>query len=90
MKLKIKENMLITLKRKTWYYETSDHNARRKDGYPAGGFLDKDEKLLVCEIKKAKTGTLKMKSLHRTKNTVYMFFDEKDANYFFKTTNTCN
>ena len=82
--------MLITLKRKTWYYETNDPKKRRKDGYPSGGFLDMDEKLLVCEVKKIKTGALKMKSLHCTKNTIYMFFDEKDASYFFKATNTCN
>ena len=82
--------MLITLKRKTWYYETDDIKARRKDGYPAGGFLDRDEKLLVCEVKKIKSGTLKVKSLHYGKNTVYMFFDEKDASFFFKELNACN
>ena len=82
--------MLITLKRKTWYYETNDPKTRRKDGYPAGGFLDKGEQLLVCEIKKIKKGALKIKALHYTKNNVYMIFDKENTSYFFEAINTCN
>tara|TARA_B100000927_G_scaffold259124_1_gene227935 strand:+ start:167 stop:439 length:273 start_codon:yes stop_codon:yes gene_type:complete len=90
MNLKIKENMLISLKVKTWYYETSDIKKRRKDGYPAGGFLDRGEHLLVCEIKKRKKGVLKIKALHRTKNNVYIIFEKGNESYFFEAINTCN
>tara|TARA_S200000501_G_C20438721_1_gene575591 strand:+ start:295 stop:564 length:270 start_codon:yes stop_codon:yes gene_type:complete len=89
MNLEIKANILIELKRKTWYYETSDIEKRRKDGYPAGGFLSKGEKLLICEVKKNQDA-LKIKALHYKKNNVYMIFNKEDTSYFFEAINTCN
>ena len=86
MTFKIKENKLVKLKRKTWYYETSDTNKRRKNGYPAGGFLSKGESLLICQIESKKTQNetiLKVKSLHHKKNIIYMILDGYDEDYFF-------
>jgi len=86
MTFRIKKNILVKLKKKTWYYETSDTNVRCKNGYPAGGFLDKGENLLVCQIESKKVpfeNILKVKSLHNKKNIVYIIFDGYDEDYFF-------
>ena len=90
MCLKIKKNMLLRLKKKTWYYETSDSKKRCRRGYPAGGFLDAGESLIVCEVRKQEQGVVKIKSFHSIEKIVYMVISEDDSSYFFELFNTCN
>lgn len=81
--------MLLTLKKKTWYYETSDSRKRCRSGYPAGGFLNKGENLIVCEVRKQEQGVVKIKFFHSIENTVYMVINEKDSSYFFELIDAC-
>ncbi len=90
MCLKIKKNTLLKLKKKTWYYETSDSKKRCRNGYPAGGFLDAGESLIVCEVRKQEEGVIKIKSFHSVENTVYMIINENDSSYFFELFSACN
>ena len=89
MKINIKENMLISLKRKSWYYNNKN-NKKSKKNYPDGGFLEKGEQLLVCEVLTTNSGVVKYKMLHNKKNTVYLIMEKEDASYWFEEPLECN
>lgn len=84
MSITIEQNMIVKLKRKTWYYATKDNNKRSKEGYPDGGFLDQGEKLLVCNVDFTYDGVIKTKVLHNKKNIIYLVFQPGNEDYFFE------
>ena len=89
MKFSIVENMLIQLKRKTWYYNNKI-KLNTKKNHPDGGFLKKGEHLLVCEVIESDAGVMKYKMLHNKKNTVYLIMSEEDTCYWFEEPFACN
>ena len=79
--------MLVTLKRKSWYYNIEKKTSKKN---PDGGFLKKGEHLLVCKVLLTDAGVIKYKMLHNKKNTVYMIMNEEDTSYFFEEQLVCN
>ena len=88
--MNIEQNMIVKLKRKTWYYATRDTKKRTKDGYTDGGFLDQGEKLLVCNVDFELDGVIKTRVLHNKKNIIYLVYESGSEDYFFEEQLACN
>lgn len=85
--MKIKKNMILELKRDTWYYNNEIYSPN-KSSQKNGGFIKNGEFLIVCDINKTKNEVLKIKALHSQHNIVEIVCAHGDEDYYFNEINS--
>ena len=77
----INKNKLLVLKRDIWYFDSNP-----TEHHHDGGFLDKDDILLISNIKGNinSSGSLTIECLHHQEKKVYLVISSEDVGYFFK------